>query len=232
MNSRNGRTTTIILIVFVLIVLAGIGYYVASSSKSKSTSTTAVSPTASASATDQASPTIEASPSASASADVTADWKTYTNTKFSFSFKYPSDWILDTDPPAGPAAPLVSLTSPETDKANKVAPDPCEACGPDIDFEYPTTIKSNTWVKNSGYTGKLETIDDVIAANSNSMKKLGTTSLGGTTATEVQVGGLSVYYNLFTLKNDLLYNIDFRNRAKKESLTNTEKEILASFKFL
>ncbi len=35
-------------------------------------------------------------------ADVTADWKTNSNTKFGYAFKYPADWKLVSDDSAGP----------------------------------------------------------------------------------------------------------------------------------
>ncbi len=35
--------------------------------------------------------------SQTATADATKDWKTYTNTELGFSFKYPGDWVKDTN---------------------------------------------------------------------------------------------------------------------------------------
>lgn len=42
-------------------------------------------------------PPVPEMPSATATTDVTADWKTYTNDTYGFSFKYPSAWNITTD---------------------------------------------------------------------------------------------------------------------------------------
>jgi len=79
--------TTIILILVTAMVFLGLGFW-AGTQQVKNEAVTAVTATV--------SPTASAVVSGTATADVTANWKTYTNDTYGFSFKYPSDWtVLD-----------------------------------------------------------------------------------------------------------------------------------------
>jgi type II secretory pathway pseudopilin PulG len=48
-------------------------------------------------ATLQSSATATTSATIPTTADKTADWKTYTNEEYGFSFKYPEDWVIEED---------------------------------------------------------------------------------------------------------------------------------------
>jgi len=68
--------------------------------------------------------TLCPSPTPSSSAE-TADWKTYTNTQFSFSFKYPTDWKTEQayDPTGSPNLKLnLGLTPLSKDKGEYSSP--------------------------------------------------------------------------------------------------------------
>jgi len=71
-----------LLIILVIIIVLGGGYLVYAKYGKLASTTTSPSPATS----------IKASPSTSSSASVPADWKTYSNSTYDFSFKYPSSW--------------------------------------------------------------------------------------------------------------------------------------------
>ncbi len=70
-----------ILCAFILVFLSSLATYLIV--KSSSTNPALLDP---------ASPAVQISPTPSATADPTAGWKTYTNTKYKFSIKYPNNW--------------------------------------------------------------------------------------------------------------------------------------------
>jgi len=89
------KSTIVLLGVLVALVFGISGYYLGlKTGIDKKTSATA---TASATATSTAVASV--SPKASATADETANWKTYTNDKYGFSFKYPNTWTITNDKP-------------------------------------------------------------------------------------------------------------------------------------
>jgi len=78
-----------LLIVLVIVIVLGGGYWVYVKYGKTSATTATASPSPVAAITS--SPSASAAISPSASSSVPADWKTYTNTQYSFSFKYPSN---------------------------------------------------------------------------------------------------------------------------------------------
>ncbi|MEK7502554.1 MAG: PsbP-related protein [Patescibacteria group bacterium] len=76
----------IILLIVILLILLGLGgTYLALNSKPQSKPTSGITPTP--------LPT-EVSAKAGTSIDETANWKTYTNTKYDYSIKYPQSWNI------------------------------------------------------------------------------------------------------------------------------------------
>ena len=71
--------TFIVLIAVILLVAAGVGGYILGTNQNQTVQTQPVTQL------PQPSPTP----------DPTANWKTYSNTKYDFSFKYPSEWEID-----------------------------------------------------------------------------------------------------------------------------------------
>ena len=81
--SKSFLSNKIILLIVILLILLGLGgTYLALNSKIKSTST--VSQSASTSA-----------PSPTPTSDSTSGWKTYTNTAYGFSIKYPTTFVME-----------------------------------------------------------------------------------------------------------------------------------------
>lgn len=106
------KTRLTVLLSILAVALIGSAFYLWWQNKSTSESST--------STTTSTSSSI----SSSSSADVTADWKTYENTTYAVSFKYPADWVIagtkkitfnniDIDD--------VSLTSPDGFEINLIA---------------------------------------------------------------------------------------------------------------
>ena len=90
-------------VIVILVVLIGfVGVYFLGTLKNKPST---VNPTSSpvAVAKESAIPTVKPV----ATTDLTADWKTYTNTKFGFSFKYPTDFKTTLSPTTGEEFNLV-----------------------------------------------------------------------------------------------------------------------------
>lgn len=74
------RIILLIILIFVLMILAALGGYYFGINNPDISST--VTPTVTSSTT----------PTVTTTTDETADWKTYTNTTFNFTMKYPTDW--------------------------------------------------------------------------------------------------------------------------------------------
>ncbi len=80
-----------LLIVFAILLVLGGGYLLyAKFGKGKTTSSTSPSPVVTTSISAAVSPTTSSS--------VPADWKTYTNSSYKYSVKYPADWQLNDYP--------------------------------------------------------------------------------------------------------------------------------------
>lgn len=85
-TSSSSKPILIILFVVGLIALSSLGtYFIVKSQVKPQAPASSSSPVSSSS--------VQASPTPSV-IDETANWKTYTNTKYNYSFKYPQDWIL------------------------------------------------------------------------------------------------------------------------------------------
>ncbi len=150
------------------------------------------------------------------------DWKTYTSEKFGFSFEYPKDWVQTVNSIGAPVG--VTITSPETIKQNETC---SEGCGADIDFYYYASVAEEGENKANKYgaTTVAELVKNPV------FSKVGTTTLGGVSATDATRAGLKAYYNILVEKNGHLYEVFFYHKDSKSQLSATEKQILASFKF-
>lgn len=124
-QNESGAIRLWLLVVLLIVILGGAGYfgwhyYWSQNSTNQlpvveptiiiSTPTTA--PTPIISPTPLASPTATASPTVSAS--IPADWKTYTDSTYNFTFKYPSNWSLQKSTGSVDQPLQVQLSSPGT----------------------------------------------------------------------------------------------------------------------
>ncbi len=154
----------------------------------------------------------------------TSNWKTYTNTKYGFEFKYPQDWVLETNYQSDENL-IAVISSPETIKVRR---DCYEGCGPDILFSYYSSISeihnvkaNNIVVKNlSDYVYK-----SILVSNPQKI------TFAGYNAYEVTKLGYSVYFTIMIEKDGHIYQILFGNDGSKQELDETENKILSTFKF-
>jgi hypothetical protein len=156
----------------------------------------------------------------------TANWKTYRNEEYNYEVKYPNDWVLDEK-----IKETVTLNSPENEKirkdieAGKVYG---EGYMRDIIISYYSSVSEEP--ENKANKFGAVTIDELIQRDI-LITPLGQITFAGEKAYEVSWGGFIATYSILVEKNNHLYKITFGNRDKSE-LTETEKQILSTFKFL
>lgn len=161
----------------------------------------------------------------------TAGWKTYSSTKYNFSFKYPTTWTLTENIESRDVTDkaAVSIMSPETESAfqNQINTANYSIIGNDISVYYYASLADEP--TNKQYNLGATTIDQLFS-RSNSLYKIGSVILGGIQATDLMETGEGADYNIFALKDSHLYNLEFKNYTK-ENLTNTQKLIISTFQF-
>src|SRR4051812_32908263 len=79
----SSKLPLIVVALLGIVIIGGVSYYVR------------VQPSTTPTTSYGVSTTIKTSPSASAAADETANWKTYENTDYHYSVKYPPTWSVD-----------------------------------------------------------------------------------------------------------------------------------------
>lgn len=102
--SKSGGSLKWLLIVLVIVIVLGGGYLLYAKYGGGTTPVASPSPVA----TVTASPIATVNPTASTS--VPADWKTYTNETYGFSFKYPNDYQYEESINAAPEGPQAEFT--------------------------------------------------------------------------------------------------------------------------
>ena len=160
--------------------------------------------------------------------DETADWETYRNDEYGYSFKYPKGWEL-----AGKNE-NITLTSPQTLKMieEQKAMFDGEDYGlftSDITIYYYSSVKDE-YINKTNELGAT-TLDELIEENVALMEKIGKIKINNQNATEVIEHGEASYYVVFIENNGHLYKIMFNNRWSKEELSEIENQILSTFKF-
>lgn len=164
-----------------------------------------------------------------ASLDI-SNWQTYTNEQYGFELKYPKEWSLTNNPFNNFEGinSVISLTSPDTLKEieKPIKPDSRgETASDDIFINYYSSLKdyADIDVKN---------LDEFINEDS-SITKIGEVTIGGVKAVDIWSGGEGAHYAILIEKDTHLYEIFFSNDWKgREGLTDTENQILYTFKFL
>jgi len=159
------------------------------------------------------------------STDETADWKTYTNTDYKFSFKYPSDWTLNSNDEKA-----VTVNSPEN-QAAKQKVDSGEMNGEGYMSDI-TFYSYNSLSEADGNNPKKWTnISDMISDKGYFPNGLIKTSLTGQTAYEGIEGGFGQYYIYVLQKDSKIFKVLFGNVETKDKLTLIDKKILSTFQF-
>lgn len=203
-----------LLIVLAVVVLAAIGFFVWNVQQNKKIAT----------------PTLGASTTTSTIS--TADWKTYTNSTFSYSLKYPSDWTLV----AGESASSygnnsISITSPASAKKisdyQKLGSKSFGPTAADIVITYNETI-ANTYGGLGGSQPK--TLAEYIQSPGFTLASA--INFAGESAYEYIAAGDISSYRVAVIKNNHLYVIQcYSNIKSKNDLSAEQKAILSTFQF-
>ena len=221
-------------ILIVLLIAVGIGGYLLYQKQLKPVSV------------PQPSPSPVVSPESSNSAQTTnpdligANWKTYTNTKYSFTVNYPSDWKIDelTMPinlnKSGDSASVVNFNAPGF-------PTPGVGLDGGIGFFVHMTdgnVKVMDWVKNNGYKSldsSYQTVNiggfDAIKINSvmTQDKRNKILSLPGGRGGPMPVGYKAIF--TYIQKGDLIFEIQAGKIINPDDFLKIVDQILSTFRF-
>lgn len=196
------------------IVFGGGGYYLATTMNLPETD----SPQTTVRTSTKPSSTSTTSSIATAfTTDETASWKTYTNSTYKFSFKYPADWITKEKAGDNYDSSVVSLISPEVQKNPTAQPRTT-----DIDFYYFKTIseESSNKLNNLGaqsladYVKKDSTLSEIKDYTLGGIKGYIMTAAGNSAVTQIMI----------ETSNKSIYVASLSG-----NLGETEKKILATF---
>ena len=144
-----------------------------------------------------------------------ADWKTYTNEKYGFEFKYPTDWSVASTI----KGPTVSLWSPEHKNQMEVTDFRVNFCGTTSDC----LKKLN---QNNGTDAK--TIKDFLVARYENYKEI---TVDGKKAFEWISTAADSSYTLYIESTNGIYVISAPEQETELKVSSTVKEIISTFKF-
>ncbi len=156
-------------------------------------------------------------------------WKVYQNEEFGFRVDYPENWKIKEN-----SNQCLELTSPQTLKLieeQKTLFDG-ENYGPwgaDVTIYYYSSAEEE-YVNKANELGAA-TIDELIEKD-DSIEKIGEIKIDDQNAIEVTEHGEGTYYSIFVENNGHLYKIFFSNIDLKGGLSETEKQILLTIRFL
>lgn len=219
MNMNEKSFVNIILIVIVVLAVGAVGYFVfvkksapiAQQTPTPSQNNNPVSPT----------PTQK---------NETVNWKTYSNSKYNFSLKYPNGWTTEESSQTDLTGRIISLRSPETSQLlNERKIDSGYSYNlvvsfwPTINNEY---ARGGSWIGQRNYTGLADFFTDKNALK----QKIGNTTIAGQNAYEVSIGGAGANYGIM-IEHNGIYELSFETAWDKSKLGSTEKQILSTFQF-
>lgn len=186
-----------VVIVALILVVVGI----VSMSKKKTGSTTTIP-----AATNSVTPNI----------DETADWKTYTNTKYGYSFKYPNSWNF--------------MESPDKTRVIATPGD----IDPVYDGAMNFVVHYYTMHVYGGFSfdghREYKNLNDYFSDEGITNQKIGETTLGGVKAYEVEIGGMGINFGIVAERSNGIYEISF-DVDRKANLSAEDKSIISSFQF-
>lgn len=162
---------------------------------------------------------------ATATTDATADWKTYTNDNYGFSFKYPEDWTKNEVNTKQDSVKIATFTSPETAQeiVNKTP-----FVQEDITINY--ALAATKSITNGSGTIGLWLKDKF--TNTVTVKDVTKETINGIVFNEAQIQADPSYLGIIAANsNGDVFSIDFSNVQNKSDLTSIEKTILSTFTF-
>lgn len=188
-----------LLIILVIIIVLGGGYwaYVKYGKTSATTSTTSPSPATSL----KVSPSTSAAVSPTAYSTVPADWKTYTNEQFGFSFKYPSELTKEKDNVSNQATDVVFKKGSDTTMIIRIYSGSNDGHGGATYFEV---------ARSAQKTFPAGTSDEFVFPNGNGF------------------GETRAYIAERFIKNSVVYAFEFYGKTQ---LSDQDSQILSTFQF-
>lgn len=163
--------------------------------------------------------------------DETIGWKTYTNTVYGFTFKYPSDWVLGETPElVASTGGMLTLQSPTTKQQlteGKIDP----GYSNNFEVSFWSNI-NNTYARGASWDGQRDytNLQDFFTDTNAPKHKVGETTVAGQKAFEVTIGGAGQSYGVM-LEHNGIYELSFATAWDKSKLGSTEKLILSTFTF-
>lgn len=167
-------------------------------------------------------PVVTSTPQPSPSPDETSNWKTYTNTKNGYSFKYPSDWSISGIGPGGAEYTSGSATRADAGTIHISTPMQCPTglpnaglndCSEGIDIDFLDNPKNLSAEEYARY----------LKWNQAQYKSITINHITWLMADEIQKYGVA----LFLQKGSKIYMIN-----ANKPITPTENLILSTFRFL
>ncbi|MFH0819702.1 MAG: DUF333 domain-containing protein [bacterium] len=155
------------------------------------------------------------------------NWQTYRNEKYGFEFRYPNDWVINTN-----NSQRITLNSSENEQ-NKKDIESGKMYGEgyleDIIFSYYNSLLDEP--ENSGNNINAKTLEEFVNKNQliSNKEKI---NFSGDIAWSMTRGGFGAYYTILDVHNEHLYEIMFGRKSNKSDLSATENQILSTFKFI
>lgn len=209
-------------VVIVALVLVVIGIVSMSQKKTEPATTAPV-------VTNPVTPskTTPSTTTATPATTVTDHTVTYTNTKYGYSFKYPKDWVKT----ESADKTTVTVTTPDTEQLineKKLAP----GYSTNLIVYYYSSV-NNEGITGGTWSGKRKYSDlaDLLSDTSSTVTKTGVTTVGGSKAYEVTIGGYGATFGIMIERSNGIYQLEFRRHEDRSSLTPEEEAIILSFQF-
>jgi len=201
-NKFNYFTVLLILLAVVILGVAALGYYQYKSDDGLNLFGKKYG------GESAATTTANTETPATTTTDETADWKTYENTIYGYSVKYPKDWVVNSTKAVG-----VSFDNPAIQSVES-----------ELVVYYRDNISTASF-NDSKATSLSDMLKDTVTfKNTKSLK------VGGIDGYETFVGGVGAYYIIYLEKDNHIYELYFSNKENKTSITTTDSNILNSFK--
>ena len=229
-NNSYSQNTTFLLVILTAIAFACLGYWYGSTNPNGFSSVKVEDLSLNSILNYQASKTSTVSPSpvSSTAADETASWKTYTNEKYGYSFKYPSGW---TETTLAESAQVIVSSADTADLVDKGKLHPAYANNLVI-TRYPSINEDNARGGSSVYMKETyANLDDYVSDSNALKKKTGETTIDGTTAYEVGIVGEGANLGVMLERNNSIYEFSFERKTSRSELSNEENLILSTFEF-